>query len=179
MLCLYLAHTQTCVGWLTFGHRHSFFRLPNTMSISLSAPELSFKKARKLPGRLAKVVMKSHRVRIPKYDLPIRLRPVSLPICIQGHLHQYLSCSLSVVSRFHLHYNDNPCVPGLYKLFKSIAFERQALTLLMLLHRNRRILLYYRRGRVRFTVLIFLIEKYSFIACLDTQGEYGFGDILA
>ncbi|KAF4620541.1 hypothetical protein D9613_000478 [Agrocybe pediades] len=45
------------------------------MPISLGAPELSFKNARKFPSKLAKAVMKSHRIRIPKHDLPIRLRP--------------------------------------------------------------------------------------------------------
>ncbi|KAF8904424.1 hypothetical protein CPB84DRAFT_1677317 [Gymnopilus junonius] len=36
---------------------------------------LNLKDARKLPSRLAKYVMKSHEFHIPKYDLPIRLRP--------------------------------------------------------------------------------------------------------
>ncbi|KAF8197850.1 hypothetical protein BJ912DRAFT_46646 [Pholiota molesta] len=39
------------------------------------APSSAFKDTRKQLSRLGKNIMKSHRVRIPKYDMPIRFRP--------------------------------------------------------------------------------------------------------
>lgn len=37
---------------------------------------LEFRGVRRLTSRVAKSIMKSHHVRIPKYEMPIRLRPV-------------------------------------------------------------------------------------------------------
>src|ERR1700679_1709923 len=37
---------------------------------------LEFKRVRRLTSRVAKSIMKSHHLRIPKYEMPIRLRPV-------------------------------------------------------------------------------------------------------
>ena len=37
---------------------------------------LEFRRVRRLTSRVAKSIMKSHHLRIPKYEMPIRFRPV-------------------------------------------------------------------------------------------------------
>lgn len=73
--------------------------------------------ARKQLNKLGKRIMKSHRVQIPKYDMPIRLRPVSFL-----GLFARLQCSCSlVVSSPHMCHHGWPWAPWLHEFLPCIA----------------------------------------------------------
>lgn len=55
------------------------FAMPPRLPDSPDSPSIASrldKGIRKMMRRIVKSCMKSHRIRIPKYDMPIRLRPV-------------------------------------------------------------------------------------------------------
>ena len=79
---------------------------------------LEFRRVRRLTSRVAKSIMKSHHLRIPKYEMPIRFRPVitMLPLYLFAH-------HGAVVSRFYMLHNGRSCVPGVHKLSKIITSQ--------------------------------------------------------
>jgi hypothetical protein len=82
--------------------------------------------------------MKSQRIQLPKYDLPIRLRPVRFPSC---PLIALCSMSFAVVPPLHIYHHDLTRTSGIYQLLPLFAIERQVSALHLLLCGNGSILL--------------------------------------
>ena len=72
--------------------------LPETMSSSEPLWTRTWRSSRKAIRKMNKAVMRSHHFRIPKYDMPIRLRPVRLSqigaLCPSYPIPASGSCSL-------------------------------------------------------------------------------------
>lgn len=83
--------------------------------------------------------MRSYHVRLPKYDLPLRFRPVRrfLLRCLHG-----ADPLLTVVSGLYMSCNDHAGITGVYEPVSFIANERQAPTLLLSYACHRNILLH-------------------------------------
>lgn len=81
---------------------------------------LELKRVRRLISRVAKSIMKSHHLRVPKYEMPIRFRPVITTIPL---LYLLLIMMVAVVSRLYMLHNGRSCIPGVYKLFKIITSQ--------------------------------------------------------
>ena len=74
---------------------------------------------RKYLNKASKAIMKSHRVQLPLYDLPIRIRPVRIsnqPLGVS-------LISLVVVPRLHFHRHDYPRLPWTHKLLSFATTE--------------------------------------------------------
>lgn len=136
----------------------------------MSPAAVSGKNGRKLMHKLSKNVMKSYRFRIPKYDMPIRLRPVSItPLSHCLHLTRS-----PVVPRLHMRRYDRSRIPGLHE--PRPAVERQAIALSMFLPCYRRVLFYHRRGRVSSRLLCINILTFLFTKIFQSTGMLeGFG----
>ena len=90
---------------------------------------LDFKGVRRLTSRVAKSIMKSHHVRIPKYEIPIRLRPVITMTVLhsfaqKSFLQWFLSftCFIMVVLAFLGFTNFSRSLPLNDKLLHSLCF---------------------------------------------------------
>ena len=84
---------------------------------------LELRRVRRLTSKVAKSIMKSHHLRIPKYELPIRLRPVNTMIPL-FKLYSFANPSHgAVVSRLYMLHNGPSCVPGVHKLLKIITSQ--------------------------------------------------------
>lgn len=68
--------------------------------------------------RVVKSCMKSHRIRIPNYDFPIRLRPVC---SVRVILNTSFNSFYEVVPRIHEHYHGSSGVSGLHRLCATAA----------------------------------------------------------
>ena len=78
--------------------------------------------ARKLPRRIAKAIMKSHRFPSPKNSLPIRLRPVSIQFALSENVHpSYIVqfTAIIVVPTIYMHHHGYPCISGIYQFLES------------------------------------------------------------
>jgi hypothetical protein len=125
---------------------NSEFRTP------MSPAALSGKNGRKLVHKLSKNVMKSRRIRIPKYDMPIRLRPVSItPRLVFRHL---TYPDPAVVPCLHMHCYGCSRFSGLHQFLSSFAVERQAVAFSVFLPGYRCVLFYHRRGRVSECIIL-------------------------
>lgn len=121
----------------------------------MSPAAVSGKNGRKLVHKLSKNVMKSYRFRIPKYDMPIRLRPVSItPLSHCLHLTRS-----PVVPRLHMRRYGRSRIAWFHE--PRPAVERQAIALSMFLPCYRRVLFYHRRGRVSSRLLCINWRSYS------------------
>lgn len=140
----------------------------------MSPAAVSGKNGRKLVHKLSKNFMKSYRFRIPKYDMPIRLRPVSItPL---SHCLHLTYPSESVVPRLHMRRHDRSRIPGLHE--PRPAVERQAIALSMFLPCYRRVLFYHRRGRVSSRLLCITVLTFLFAKIFQSTGmleEFGSG----
>lgn len=105
--------------------------------VSLAVPSI---KGRRVE-RISRSIMKSYHLQIPKYDTPIRFRPVS----------SFLSVSTSkdptrIVSAvvFSLYMSHHACarVPGIHQLLKISTLERQNVAFSVLRDRYRSLLLH-------------------------------------
>ena len=121
---------------------------------------IELKRVRRLTSRVAKSIMKSHHLRIPKYEMPLRFRPVITMI----PLIYYLLILVAVVSRLYMLHNGHSCFPGVHKLFKIFTSQWQIVAFLMFLYCNCSILLHHRRRRVRlqtvYTASWYLLNLY-------------------
>lgn len=135
----------------------------------MSPAAVSGKNGRKLMHKLSKNVMKSYRFRIPKYDMPIRLRPVSItPLSHCLHLTRP-----PVVPRLHMRRYDRSRIAWFHE--PRPAVERQAIALSMFLPCYRRVLFYHRRGRVSSRLLINILT-FLFTKIFQSTGMLeGFG----
>lgn len=75
----------------------------------------------KLPRRIAKAIMKSHRFPSPKNSLPIRLRPVSIQLALSENMHPsyIIQFTVIVVPTIFMHRLDRPCISGIYQFLES------------------------------------------------------------
>lgn len=92
--------------------------------------------------------MKSYRVSVPRYDLPIRLRPVRP---LRALFHSFMPCSIpfAVVPTLHNRHHAPACFPRTHQLLPLPTAKRQVSPPHLLLRRHRRVLLHLRRRRVR------------------------------
>lgn len=114
---LLISDVSSCTG----GHPSALrFTLQHRMP---TLPALGHFK--KQMSKLGKRIMKSYRVQIPKYDMPIRLRPVRVsqvfPCYHSVQLHIFIVSNFPVVLGLHMHYYGPPCISWLYELFESPA----------------------------------------------------------
>jgi len=101
--------------------------------------------------KMSKTIMKSHRVHLPKYDLPIRLRPV----CLFSSSQPLGPHHITVVPGVYLRNNGDTRFPGFHQIVAFSPFKRQVLPLHLLVYCNRRVLLHIRRRRVSPSPLIY------------------------
>ena len=114
--------------------------------LSSSSPPPSSRNVRKLVNKAFKAVMKSHRLSLPKYNLPIRLRPVRNSI---SYSLEVVLNPLVVVSALHLCRHALSRFPRVHQRHPLVPAKRQVSSLHLLLHRHGGVLLYLRRRGVR------------------------------
>jgi hypothetical protein len=120
--------------------------MANHIQLPSSSPPSS-RNVRKLVSKASKAVMKSHRVSLPKYNLPIRLRPVRL----RTISHPLMSCSIpsAVVPTLHVCRHALACSPRIHQRLPLPTAKRQVSPPHLLLHRHGSVLLHLRRRGVR------------------------------
>ena len=71
--------------------------------------------ARRYGRRAFKELMRSHHFKLPKYDLPLRIRPVSCPFFSRWYPSSRIMKHLTVVRPVNDTYNLDACLSGLHE----------------------------------------------------------------
>ena len=77
--------------------------------------------ARRHGRRAFKALMRSHHLNIPKYDLPLRFRPVSRsPLCLEAYPYSNRFIFTTVVRRVDDPHHALACLPGPHQLLSQV-----------------------------------------------------------
>lgn len=123
------------------------------------------RRSRKAVRRLNKSIMRSHHFRIPKYDMPIRLRPVR-PL-LNWRTQCFDTLGLTVVPAVHLPHSDQPGSSGLHELLACASAERQSTPLSLYGHCYGGLLLHLRRRGVS---RVSMLRDEQHTQCYTKQG---------